>query len=73
MRETGKAPHHSVCSLYMCQGMHGSLKDGSPIFIVRAGMTDMPRLLKDVPHENIAQWILFQREEAFAIWYVIDA
>jgi hypothetical protein len=37
----GPPPHWEKLKPFMCAGVHGALKDGSPIVIVRAGISNI--------------------------------
>ncbi|KAJ3335471.1 hypothetical protein HDU93_005439 [Gonapodya sp. JEL0774] len=66
--EGGPPPHNDIVGPY-CVGvaLHKQLLDGSPFQIIRSGLTNAAGLMEVATPEQVAEWMLFQREEAFRI------
>ncbi|KXS17135.1 hypothetical protein M427DRAFT_133599 [Gonapodya prolifera JEL478] len=65
VRETGRAPHHDVVAHHLVQGPHKSLVDGTPVYIIRSGISNTKELSRVASVPTVAEWILFQREQMF--------
>ncbi|KXS16005.1 CRAL/TRIO domain-containing protein [Gonapodya prolifera JEL478] len=64
----GPPPHNDVVGPFcLAVGLHKSLLDGSPFQIIRSGITNAAGLMEVATPEQVGDWILFQREEAFVI------
>ncbi|KAJ1555036.1 hypothetical protein HK096_010029 [Nowakowskiella sp. JEL0078] len=70
VRKTGKPPSDEIIGPYAVMDVHKSLKDGSPLFIIRSGLANISELFLKVTNEQLHDWLLFQRERVFSIWYL---
>ncbi|KAJ3124836.1 hypothetical protein HK098_000824 [Nowakowskiella sp. JEL0407] len=67
VRNGAYPPHNDIIGPYTATAMHKTLIDGSPVFIIRSGLSDPNEMLKVATVDQIAEWLLYQREEAFGI------
>lgn len=49
-----KNPAAAQISEFLCSGLHGSLRDGSPFQIIRAGVSNPPAVVKSVPFDEVS-------------------
>lgn len=66
LRRLSKAPpHHDLIQPFCIQENHGHAKDGSPLFIVRSGLTNLSPLMDHSSPEMVGEWMLYLREADF--------
>ncbi|KAI8802259.1 CRAL-TRIO domain-containing protein [Cladochytrium replicatum] len=63
----GPPPHDDIVGRLCVMDFHGTTSDGSPLLIIRSGLTNVPDLMSRATPEQIGEWMLIQREEGFAI------
>ncbi|KAJ1560466.1 hypothetical protein HK096_008570, partial [Nowakowskiella sp. JEL0078] len=64
---TSPLPFNDLVSPYFVAGLHKELSDGSPVFILRPGISDISGLFKVATTDQFTEWLLFLTEKVFAL------
>ncbi|KAJ1544458.1 hypothetical protein HK096_007504 [Nowakowskiella sp. JEL0078] len=64
---TSPPPFNDLVSPYIVAGLHKELTNGSPVFILRTGVSDVSGLFKVATADQLTEWFLFLAEKTFAL------
>jgi hypothetical protein len=67
VRRGAPPPFDDLIGPHCVVSLHKTTKQNEPVLIVRSGLTNVASLLSVASQLQISQWLLFQREVAFAI------